>query len=163
MHVSDPLGGSFYIELLTDDIERRAFEIIKDIDNRGGLIACIESGWIKQQVSAAAYEWRQEIESGARTMVGVNKYTTNEPEQYQVFQPDPEAARLAIADIERHRTERDATRCREALDALRHAAMEVSEGRAVGSVMASLVAAAEADATLGEMQAILHDVFGRNK
>ena len=163
VHVSDPFGGSFYVESLTDEIERRVFEVIDDIDNRGGLIACIESGWVKQQVSAAAYEWRQEIESGARTMVGVNKYTTDEAEQYAVFQPDPEAARLAIEDLERHRRERDEPRFRQAMDALRHAATEVSDGRAIGSVMANLVAAAEADATLGEMQAVLHDVFGRNK
>lgn len=163
VHVSDPFGGSYYVESLTDEIERRVFEIIADIDDRGGLIACIESGWIKQQVSAAAYQWRQEIESGARTMVGVNKYTIDEPEQFAVFQPDPEAARLAIADVERHRLERDAARCAAALDSLRRAAVEVNEGRAIGSVMANLVAAAEADATLGEMQAILHQVFGRNK
>ena len=163
VHVSDPLGGSYYIESLTDEIERRVFEIIADIDERGGLIACIESGWIKQQVSAAAYEWRQEIESGARTMVGVNKYTTDEPEQYAVFQPDPEAARMAIADVERHRRERDNACCSAALETLRAAALEVKEGRAIGSVMENLVAAAEADATLGEMQVVLHDVFGRNK
>ncbi len=163
VHVSDPMGGSYYVETLTDEIERRVFEIIADIDNRGGLIACIESGWIKQQVSAAAYQWRQEIESGARTMVGVNKYTTDEPEQYAVFQPDPEAARMAIADLERHRRERDNTLCSAALENLRNAALEVSEGRAIGSVMEMLVAAADADATLGEMQTVLHDVFGRNK
>ena len=163
VHVSDPMGGSYYVEALTDEIERRVFEIIADIDQRGGLIACIESGWIKQQVSAAAYQWRQEIESGARTMVGVNKYTTDEPEQYTVFQPDPEAARMAIADVERHRRERDNGRCSAALEALRKAGVEVSEGRAIGSVMANLVGAADADATLGEMQTVLHDVFGRNK
>lgn len=163
VHVSDPLGGSYYVEELTDQIERLVVDIIADIDNRGGLIACIESGWIKQQVSAAAYQWRQEIESGARTMVGVNKYATDEPEQYAVFQPDPEAARMAIADVERHRRERDNRRCAEALDDLRRAALDVSEGRRIGSVMAMLVAAADADATLGEMQTVLHDVFGRNK
>ena len=163
VHVSDPMGGSYYIEALTDEIERRVFEIIADIDQRGGLIACIESGWIKQQVSAAAYQWRQEIESGARTMVGVNKYTSDEPEQYAVFQPDPEAARMAIADVQRHRLVRDNDRCSAALDSLRRAAVEVSGGRAIGSVMEKLVAAAEADATLGEMQMVLHDVFGRNK
>ncbi len=163
VNVSDPLGGSYYIEALTDEIERRVFEIIADIDERGGLIACIESGWIKQQVSAAAYRWRQEVESGTRTMVGVNKYTTDEPEQYAVFQPDPEAARMAIADIERHRRGRNNDQCSVALDNLRRAAREVNEGREIGSAMASLVAAAEADATLGEMQTVLHEVFGRNK
>ena len=144
VHVSDPLGGSYYVEALTDEIERRVFEIIADIDDRGGLIACIESGWIKQQVSAAAYEWRQEIESGARTMVGVNKYTNDEPEQFAVFQPDPEAARMAIADVERHRRERDNVGCAAALNSLKRAALEVSEGRSIGSVTAMLPLRAKA-------------------
>ncbi len=161
--VSDPMGGSYYVEALTDEIERKVFEIIADIDERGGLIACIESGWIKQQVSAAAYDWRQEVESGARTMVGVNKYATDEPEQFAVFQPDPNAARLAIEDLERHRRERDGARCTAALAELRRAAEQVRDGHDIGSVMASLIEAADADATLGEMQAVLHDIFGRNK
>ena len=80
-----------------------------------------------------------------------------------MFQPDPEAARMAIADIERHRHERGNARCGAALEASRRAAVEVSEGRAIGSVMASLVAAANADATLGEMQTVLHEAFGRNE
>jgi methylmalonyl-CoA mutase, N-terminal domain len=163
VHVSDPMGGSYYIEALTDEIERKVFAIIADIDERGGLVACIESGWIKQQVSAAAYDWRQEVESGARTMVGVNKYVTDEPEQFAVFQPDPDAARLAIEDLERHRRERDDARCTAALADLRDAAERVRDGHDIGSVMAHLVEAADADATLGEMQAVLHDIFGRNK
>lgn len=163
VHVSDPLGGSFYVEELTDEIERRVFAIIDEIDQRGGLIACIESGWIKQQVSASAYQWRQEIESGARTMVGVNKYVSDEPTEYKVFQPDPEAARLAIADIERHRAARDGARWAAAMDRLRNAAIAVRDGREIGSVTENLVLAAEADATLGEMQAVLHEIFGRNK
>ncbi len=163
VHVSDPLGGSFYVEELTDEIERRVFAIIDEIDQRGGLIACIESGWIKQQVSASAYQWRQEIESGARTMVGVNKYVSDEPTEYKVFQPDPEAARLAIADIERHRAARDNAKWQTAIDALRNAAVAVRDGREIGSVTENLVLAAEADATLGEMQAVLHEIFGRNK
>lgn len=163
VHVSDPLGGSYYIEALTDDIEQRVVAILEDIDNRGGLIACIESGWIKQQVSAAAYQWRKEVESGARIMVGVNKYTSDEPEQYKVFQPDPEAARIAIMEVKRHRKERDNEQCKAALEDLRGAANRVHQGHTIGSVMENLVAAANADATLGEMQAVLHEVFGRNK
>lgn len=163
VHVSDPLGGSFYVEELTDEIERRVFATIDEIDQRGGLIACIESGWIKQQVSASAYRWRQEIESGARTMVGVNKYVSDEPTEYKVFQPDPEAARLAIADIERHRAARDGARWAAAMDSLRNAAIAVRDGREIGSVTENLVLAAEAEATLGEMQAVLHEIFGRNK
>jgi methylmalonyl-CoA mutase N-terminal domain/subunit len=80
-----------------------------------------------------------------------------------VFQPDPEAARLALDDLARHRAQRDQPRTDQALAALRDAGHRVMDGRAIGSVTAALVAAADADATLGEMQAVLFDVFGRNK
>ena len=70
---------------------------------------------------------------------------------------------MAIADVQRHRADRDNARCADALGSLRAAAVEVKDGRVIGSVMANLVAAADADATLGEMQTVLHDVFGRNK
>jgi methylmalonyl-CoA mutase N-terminal domain/subunit len=163
VQVSDPMGGSFYMEALTDEIERRVLEVLAEIEQKGGLIACIESGWIKEQVSMSAYKWRQDVESGRRVMVGVNKYVSPDPDQTAVFQPDPEAAGLALADLDRHRRERDAARCAEAVSNLRTAALSVQAGQNVGAVMAGLVAAAEADATLGEMQAVLHDVFGRNK
>ncbi|MGE3599120.1 MAG: methylmalonyl-CoA mutase family protein, partial [Dehalococcoidia bacterium] len=161
--VSDPLGGSFYVEQLTDEIEKKVYEIIDEIDSRGGLVACIESGWIKETVSASAYQWRQEIENGSRVMIGVNKYVTDETEATNVFQPDPQVARLAIEGVERHRRERDAAGVTAAMENLRRSAVTVREGREVGSVMASLVAAAGADATLGEMQAALFEAFGRNK
>jgi methylmalonyl-CoA mutase N-terminal domain/subunit len=161
--VSDPLGGSYYVERLTDELEKKFFEIIEDIDSRGGLVACIESGWIKQTISASAYKWRQEIESGSRVMIGVNKYVTNEPEATNVFRPDPEVARLAIEDIERHRRDRDPGKFAAAIDGLRRSAIDVLAGREIGSVMSNLVAAAGADATLGEMQAVLFEIFGRNK
>ena len=161
--VSDPLGGSHYVERLTDELEAKVLEVIDDIDARGGLVACIESGWIKQSVSTSAYKWRQEVESGTRVMVGVNKYVTDEPETTNVFQPDPEVARLAIEGLTRHRNERDPRKYADAIEELRRAANNVLAGRDIGSVMGSLIAAAGADATLGEMQAILFEVFGRNK
>lgn len=161
--VSDPLGGSYYVETLTSEIEAAAAAIIAEIDAMGGLVACIESGWVQDQVVASAYRWRQEVESGERVMVGVNRFVTDEPDATRVFQPHPDAARLALADLERHRAERDGAATAAALDALRAAATEVRAGRAIGSCTAALVAAAEADATLGEMQTVLFDIFGRNK
>jgi len=161
--VTDPLAGSYYVESLTSDVEAAAQKLIDEIDERGGLIACIESGWIQAQVADSAYSWRQEVESGERVLVGVNKHTTTEADQTRVFQPDPETARMALEDLRRHRAERDDVRTQESLTALRQAAIAVNEGREIGSCTAALVTAAAADATLGEMQAVLFSVFGRNK
>lgn len=161
--VTDPLGGSSYVEALTSDIAQACTALLDEIDERGGLVACIESGWAQAQVSNAAYRWRQEVESGERTIVGVNRFVVDEDEPEQVFRPDPDAPRLALEDLGRHRAERDERTCDEALARLRAAAHAVSQGRDIGSTTAALVAAADADATLGEMQSVLFDVFGRNK
>jgi methylmalonyl-CoA mutase N-terminal domain/subunit len=161
--VSDPLGGSFYVESLTTQIEEKCLELIEEIDHRGGLIECIESGWITDEVAQSAYRWRREVEEGTRVMVGVNRYRTEEEAEFNVFQPDPQAARLALEDLERHRSQRDQQRTDAALAALRSAGHRVLDGKDIGSVTAGLVAAADADATLGEMQAVLFEVFGRNK
>jgi methylmalonyl-CoA mutase N-terminal domain/subunit len=161
--VTDPLGGSFYVERLTTDIEEAALALIDEIDERGGLIECIESGWISDQVSRSAYKWRREVEEGTRVLVGVNRYVVDEEPEIRVFQPDPEAARLALEDLERHRAHRDQAATESALVRLREAAITVQAGREIGSVTEALVQAAVAGATLGEMQAVLHEIFGRNK
>lgn len=161
--VSDPLGGSFYVERLTSDVEAACVALLEEIDERGGLIACIESGWISDQVARSAYEWRREIEDGERVMVGVNRYAVDEEPEIPVFQPDPETADLALADLERHRAQRDGGATDAALATLREAALDVRAGRRIGAVTEALIEAADADATLGEMQAVLFDVFGRNK
>lgn len=161
--VSDPLGGSHYVESLTSGIEAAAQRIIDDIDDMGGLVACIESGWVQAQVAESAYLWRQEVERGERVMVGVNKYVVDEIDRTKVFQPDPTAARMALEDLERHRAARDDVATQRALARLRESAVTVSGGEEIGSCTAALVDAALADATLGEMQSVLFDVFGRNK
>jgi methylmalonyl-CoA mutase N-terminal domain/subunit len=161
--VSDPLGGSFYVESLTTDIEMACNELIDEIDSRGGLIACIESGWINDQVTQSAARWRDEVESGERPMVGVNRYVVDDQPEVSVFQPDPDAPQMALDDLADHRRRRDATATEHALSALRRASELVMSGQQIGSVTGALVDAAEADATLGEMQAVLFDVFGRNK
>lgn len=161
--VTDPLAGSYYVESLTTALESAAQVLIEEIDQRGGLVACIEDGWIQAQVSESAYLWRQEVESGDRVLVGVNKYVSEEEDQTRVFQSDPETARLALDDLRRHRFERDEAATTAALARLRTAAMTVRDGREIGSCTAALVAAADADATLGEMQSVLFEIFGRNK
>lgn len=161
--VSDPLAGSYYVESLTAEIEESCMALIAKIDEQGGLIACIESGWARAEVATSAYDWRQEVESGERPIVGVNRFVTDEVDETPVFQPDPEVARLALDDLARLRATRDQAGCDRALERLRSASENVMAGREIGSVTAALVAGAHADATLGEMQSVLFDVFGRNK
>ena len=103
------------------------------------------------------------MESGERVIVGVNRHVTNEVDQTRVFQPDPNAPQLALTDLERHRNERNDSESKSSLMELRSACDKVLSGNGVGAVMDSLVSAALADATLGEMQAVLFEKFGRNK
>jgi methylmalonyl-CoA mutase N-terminal domain/subunit len=161
--VSDPLGGSYYVESLTNEISKACMELIEKIDEQGGLIACIESGWARAEVANSAFDWRSEVETGERGIVGVNRFVTEESYETPVFRPDPEVARLALEDLERLRSTRDQGACDAALEALRRAGENVMAGNEIGSTTAALVAAAQADATLGEMQSVLFDVFGRNK
>lgn len=161
--VTDPLGGSFYVERLTTEIEDAALALIAEIDERGGLIECIESGWITDQVASSAYRWRREVEDGKRVLVGVNRYVVDEESEIKVFRPDPQAAVVALEELKLHREQRDQAATDGALARLREASLTVRDGRAVGSVTEALVDAAQADASLGEMQSVLHEVFGRNK
>jgi methylmalonyl-CoA mutase N-terminal domain/subunit len=162
-HVSDPLGGSFYVESLTGQVEHACMKLIGQIDDQGGLISCIESGWVKSEVQAAANAWREEVEEGTRPIVGLNRFAVAEAPDIPVFEPDPEVARLALDDLEAHKRSRDERRARLSLDALTKAAKTVRDGNDVGAVMGALIDAAHADATLGEMQTVLFEVFGFNK
>ncbi|CAB4920364.1 unannotated protein [freshwater metagenome] len=161
--VTDPLAGSYYVESLTNDVEEAVLAFIAKIDEQGGLIECIESGWARAEVAASAFEWRREVETGERPLIGVNRFVTDEPEEHNVFRPDPAVARMAIDDLNRVKAQRDQAACDAALTRLREAGENVMAGREIGSCTAALVDAALADASLGEMQAILFDVFGTNK
>lgn len=161
--VSDPLGGSYYVEALTTKIMADVEALLDQIDEQGGLIECIESGWARGIVAESAFEWRRQVEAGERTVVGVNKFTTDEEAEVRVFEPDPRVGEMALQDLADLRARRDQAGVDRSLDEIRRAGEAVMEGREIGAVTAALVAAAEADTTLGEMQAVLFDVFGRNK
>lgn len=161
--VTDPLGGSHYVEALTDAVEAGALRLVEEVDERGGLVAAIEAGWPQAIVAESAYRWRQEVERGERTLVGVNRFVVEEEDATRVFEPDPAAAAMALADLRDHRDQRDEPAVRAALAGLRAAGTATMAGRDIGGTTAALVVAAAADATLGEMQSVLFDVFGRNK
>ena len=88
---ADPLGGSYFVEALTDELEARALELIARIDELGGAVAAVEAGWIQGEIEAAAYEWTSDVEAGRRTIVGVNAFTEEEDERIELHRLDPES------------------------------------------------------------------------
>ena len=139
----DPLGGSYYVESLTDDLEREAFELLDEIDRRGGMLDAIESGWVKRQIQDVAFDRQQEIESGDRVVVGVNRFEVDE--QQEAHQRE----RLqAVKD------ERDD----EAVDAALAAVADAAVGD--DNLLPPIVDAVKAYATVGEVSDVLRDEFG---
>ncbi len=151
---ADPLGGSWYVESLTDELERMASELIERVDELGGAVTAIEAGWVQEQIEESAFRWQQEVEGGERVIVGVNRFTTDEPEHVELHQLDP-----AIERAQRERTQ--ALRARRDAAAVEAAVAEV---RRVASsdenMLPALRAALQARATIGELCGTLRELWG---
>ena len=152
----DPFGGSYYVEALTDGLAADAAALIAEIDEMGGAVVAIETGWMKDRVEQEAFETQQQVESGALPIVGVNVYGDEheqvEPELQQI---DPASESRQIGRLQAHRAGRDAGRCDEALRALGAAAAD--EG---APLCEPLRRALEAGATVGETCGTLRAVWG---
>ncbi|MDH5314145.1 MAG: methylmalonyl-CoA mutase family protein, partial [Actinomycetota bacterium] len=153
----DPLGGSYYVEALTDEIEARANDVLTEIDALGGAVAALEQGVSQRWIAASAYRIEREIAEGIRPRVGVNVH--EDPEQASVEVPalftlDPSIAERQIARTAAHVASRDGAACAEAT-----AAVEAAAGDGV-NVMPSLIHAVRAGATLGELSDVFRSVFG---
>ena len=150
----DPVGGSYVIEHLTDEIERGAVELIDRIDALGGTLAAIETGFIQRQIQDAAYKAQVAIDSGQSIVVGVNQHADQSKGSQPLFRLDPEGERRQCARVEAIRADRDPGRCRAALDSVAGAA------RDGGNLVPPIIAAVEAMATVGEISDTLRAVFG---
>ncbi len=151
----DPLGGSYFVEWLTDELERRAGALLEQVDARGGAVACIESGWMQEQIQEEAYRAELAVVSGEKVVVGVNRYTESEEAQPPViFRTDQRAANEQLERLRAHRERRGEDVATGPLEALRTAAGGDSE------LMPAILDAVRADATLGEICGTLRDVFG---
>jgi methylmalonyl-CoA mutase N-terminal domain/subunit len=151
---ADPLGGSFLVERLTDELEAEARDYIARIDALGGMVAAVEAGFPQAEIAEASYVYQREFERGERLMVGVNAHVEEGEEEPEIHRADPEVERRQIASLRAWREERDAGGHADALGALR-AACEGDE-----NVMPRLVAAASAGATIGELCDVLREVWG---
>jgi methylmalonyl-CoA mutase, N-terminal domain len=157
--VADPLGGSYFVETLTDQIEAEAIKYIDKIDGMGGIVKAVEEGYPQREIARAAYEFQRQVDSGERTIVGVNRYATSaEGDKIPTLKIDhgPEQAQLErVRDL---RTRRDEPRVRRALDQVREAVQDDTI-----NLMPPILDAVRAEATLGEICQIFRDEFGEHR
>jgi len=150
----DPLGGSYAVEALTGEIEKRSMEYIEKIETMGGAIKAIESGYIQEEIAESAYQYQKEIETKKRIIVGLNQFQVEEQPLKDILRIKPEVEQYQKQKLARVKKERDNAKVREALAVLKRAA----EG--TDNVVPPILEAVKVYATLGEISDTLRDVFG---
>jgi methylmalonyl-CoA mutase N-terminal domain/subunit len=151
---ADPLGGSFYIEKLTGEIEKRAQDYIAKIDQIGGSVAAVEKGFIQQEIQESAYRYQKEIEAGDRVIVGVNRFQTKEPPPKGLLRVDPKVREVQIKRLAELRASRDAKQVKASLEELKKTA------NGEGNLMPPILNCVRVNCTLGEICDGLRSVFG---
>jgi len=151
----DPLAGSYYVEYLTNELERRAREYLERIDAMGGAVRAIETGWMQQEIQAAAWAYQQDVESGREVVVGVNRFRAeDDAEPKLIFRVDPRLAEVQLQRLAELRRERDAAAVARSLARLRAAA------ESDDNLMPPILEAVKSYATLGEICGVMRAVFG---
>jgi methylmalonyl-CoA mutase N-terminal domain/subunit len=152
----DPLGGSWFVEALTDQMDHDASAIIREIDDMGGVVAGINQGYFRRQIAEASYRFGQEMEAGDRLVVGMNAYTEgNNEQQVEILQIPHTVETEQCERLAKLRASRSNDEVKRSLNAIRTAAREGV------NVMPSLVAASLARCTLGEQVQAMADAYGR--
>jgi methylmalonyl-CoA mutase N-terminal domain/subunit len=151
---ADPLGGSYFIEALTAELEERASELLERIDELGGAVAAIEQGFVQGEIEASAFRYQSDVEAGERVVVGVNRFAEDEEERVELLQVDPESERRQRERTARVRADRDASAADAALAEVRR----VAGGDA--NLLPPLREALRARCTVGEICGVLRDLWG---
>ena len=151
----DPLGGSYFVEALTDELEAKAYEYFAKIDELGGMVEAVKRGFPQREIADAAFELQREIDAGERIVVGVNDYTEGDDGELEILRIDPELERKQIGRVQAVRARRDGAAVERALAALREAA-----ARPDANLMPNLLDCARVHATEGEIVQSLQQVFG---
>ena len=154
----DPLGGSYAVEALTDQIEQRATDYLRRIDELGGMVSAIEQRYPQREIERRAYEYQRQIESKQRIVVGVNDFVMAEPAVKGLHHLDPQAEAARVAEVRAYRQARNEQSTREALSALTEKARRPSDGE--NNLTAAILTAVKAQATVGEIADALRLVFG---
>jgi methylmalonyl-CoA mutase N-terminal domain/subunit len=151
--IIDPLGGSWAVEAMTDEIEARAEAYIKKIDEMGGMVQAISKGYVQREIQDAAYAWQKSVEAKEQVVVGVNAYQSEDP-PVPVMKIDPVLEEQQVARTKAFRARRDSVAAKQAVDAVRAAA------KGSDNLMPVILAAVKAQATKGEIADAMRDVFG---
>ncbi len=151
----DPLGGSYYLEQLTSELERQAYEYFEQIDALGGVIPAIEQNFQQREIAEASFRYQSEVERGERVVVGVNRYTLEEEQPIELLRIDPALEQKQIERVQKVRAERDSAAAEAALARLKEDA--AVEGR---NLMEPIMDASRAYVTMGEMCDALREVWG---
>jgi methylmalonyl-CoA mutase N-terminal domain/subunit len=153
-NVADPLGGSYYVEALTDQLEREAEGLFAEIEAQGGVVAAIEGGWFQRQIAGSAARFQREVESGRRVIVGVNDFVEEHEPALDILRIGEDADRMQRDALRALRASRDAAAVTARLAALRSAAL------ADQNVIPAMLDCARAYCTLHEIRDVLERVYG---
>jgi methylmalonyl-CoA mutase N-terminal domain/subunit len=153
----DPVGGSYYVEALTNEMEQKATEYIQKIDDMGGAISAIEKGFFQKEIADSAYRYQREIDERKRTVVGINDFASEEECPIELLRIEPKVEKEQVASLQKLRRERDSRKVKEALDRLHHSA-EKGE-----NLMPTIIDAVKVYTTLGEITEVLKSVYGEYK
>jgi methylmalonyl-CoA mutase N-terminal domain/subunit len=153
----DPLAGSFFVESLTNQLEERAWNLIELIESQGGVINCIENGWIQSEIQNSAYQFQKSLEKGEEVVVGVNKHVQHNEPPFETLKISEKTAQEQIERLKKFKAQRDASKVRAHLEKIEKAA------RGDENLIALFVPAVEDGTTLGEISDVLRGVFGTFK
>ncbi len=151
---ADPFGGSYFIEAMTEELAARATGLIERIDELGGAVAAVEQGYVQGEIEEAAFRWQQEVESGERSIVGVNTHVEAEEERIELLRIDPAGEQRQLERTARVRAERNAEAAGQSLARVRDAAVGTE------NLLPPMRAALQAHCTIGEICGVLRDEWG---
>ncbi len=169
----DPLAGSYFVEYLTDEIEKRAQEYIDKIDAMGGALAAIGIGYIQREIQESAYRWQMALDRKEQIVVGVNEFTVSEPTPLRLLKVDPAVRERQVARLFALKQRRDEARVKDLLGELEQIALGHTQGNGMGAgpepgqsdenLLPVVLECVESYATLGEICGVLRGVFGEHK
>jgi methylmalonyl-CoA mutase N-terminal domain/subunit len=150
----DPFAGSFYVESLTNDLEKQARAYFEKIDGMGGMLRAIERGWVQQEIQTAAYEFQRAVDSGEQVVVGVNRFTREDEPGIPIQRIDENLERQQIERVRALRSRRDHARWQASIERVK------DHARSGENLMPAILEAVESYATVGEVAAAMREVFG---